>query len=291
MKSFFSFFRKATLVAGGLLLLSSCNPLIEQGVYRKDLGKDIEIRTTSGTIVFRLSDETPKHRNNFIRLVNTHTYDSLLFHRVINHFLIQTGDPTSKTAPAGTELGEADLPYAVPAEINTHLFHKRGAINAARTGDDENPLRNSSSTQFTIIQGRVYTDSTLKVAENRLNYMLAYNRVIRKAENKTLVDKMEAIRTGKLPQDSLNVLQGRLKKLAQTELLTMPRYSIPEAQRNIYTTSGGAAHLDQNYTVFGEVISGMEVVDKIAAQKTDTHDRPTDNVRILSVRLVKRNNP
>lgn len=279
---------KTALAACACMVLISCNPLIEKGVYRNDLRKDIEMRTTYGTIVFRLSDETPGHRNNFIRLVNTHVYDSLLFHRVINHFLIQTGDPTSKTAAAGAELGEADLPYPVPAEINRHLFHKRGAINAARTGDDENPLRNSSSTQFTIIQGRIYTDSTLKIAENRLNYMLAYNRVIRQPENKALFEKMEAIRKGNMPQDSLESVAQRLKKLAQNELLTMPRYQIPDAQRKLYKTVGGAAHLDQNYTVFGEVVSGMEVVDSIATAKTDKRDRPLNDVRILSVRLIKR---
>ncbi|MFM2291998.1 MAG: hypothetical protein RIS29_1811 [Bacteroidota bacterium] len=284
--------RIQTILATGCiafaLVSTSCHPLIEKGVYKTDLKKDVELRTSYGTIVFRLSDETPRHRNNFIKLVNTHVYDSLLFHRVINHFLIQTGDPTSKTAPAGTELGDGDLPYPVAAEINTHLFHKRGAINAARNGDEENPLRNSSSTQFTIIKGRVYTDSTLKVAENRLNYMMAYNNVVRRSANKALVEQLNLINNGKMPADSLVGIKANLKKQTEKELLTLPRYRIPDEQRKIYMTEGGAAHLDQNYTVFGEVISGMDVVDKIAATKTDKRDRPVDDVRIHSVKMIRR---
>lgn len=270
------------------IVATACNPLIEQSVRKTDLKKDVELRTSVGTIVFRLSDETPRHRNNFIKLVNTHVYDSLLFHRVINHFLIQTGDPTSKTAPAGTELGDGDLPYPVAAEIIPHLFHKRGAINAARNGDEENPLRNSSSTQFTIIQGRVYTDSTLKVAEKRLNYMMAYNNVVRRPANKTLVEQLNLMNNGKMPSDNLASIKANLKQQTEQELLVMKPYRIPDEQRKIYMTEGGAAHLDQNYTVFGEVISGMDVVDKIAATKTDKRDRPVENVRILSIKMIKR---
>lgn len=271
-----------------LFITCSCNPLIDNGVHKRDLNKDIEMTTNYGVIVFRLSDETPLHRNNFLRLVNQHFYDSLLFHRVINHFVVQTGDPKSKKAGPDEELGDTDLPYTIPTEFRSNLFHKRGALNAARNGDDENPLQASSSTQFTFVQGKIYTDSTLNIAENRINYMQAYNRVIRKPENRSLVDLQKRINDGKAPQDSLSFVKNELKRLTEVEMAHSVRYKIPENQRLVYKTIGGAAHLDQNYTVFGEIISGLPVVDSIAKVKTNKSDRPLKEVRIISVRLVKR---
>ncbi|HSH19050.1 MAG TPA: peptidylprolyl isomerase [Draconibacterium sp.] len=144
----------------------------------------MEFSTEFGNIIVRLSDETPKHRNNFIKLVNQHFYDSLLFHRVIDHFVIQTGDPDSKIAETAQPLGDSDLPYTVPAEFSQNLFHKRGALNTAR---DDNPERASSSTQFTFIQGKIYTDIMIMIAEKRINNWLAYKLVIRQPENQSLV--------------------------------------------------------------------------------------------------------
>lgn len=286
-----SFLRHSLLAVVGAamcIITVGCNPIIGQGVRKSDLRKDVELTTSYGTVVFRLSDETPLHRNNFLSLVHRHVYDSLLFHRVINHFLIQTGDPTSKHAVPDALLGEGDLTYTVPAEINEHLFHKRGAINAARTSDDENPLQASSSTQFTLIQGRIYTDSTLDIAENRINYMRAYNRIIRRPANAALFDHLQRIQSGKASADSLAIVRAALRTLAQDEMAGSPRYRIPAEHRQLYKTIGGAAHLDGSYTVFGEVVSGMEVVDKIATQKTNAADRPVEDIRILSVRLIKR---
>ncbi|MBP1618928.1 MAG: peptidylprolyl isomerase [Bacteroidetes bacterium] len=271
-----------------VFLFASCNPLIEEGVRKKDLKKDIEMKTDYGDIVFRLSDETPLHRNNFIRLIKKQVYDSLLFHRVIQNFVVQTGDPDSKHALPGVELGNGGLPYTVPKEVNEHLFHKRGALNAAREGDDENPLQASSSTQFTFIQGKIYNDSTLNIAENRINYMLAYNRVIRKPENKQLYDQLRRLQTGKGAAGSLSLVAAEMKRLANAEAAASPRYRIPDDRRQVYKTIGGAAHLDWSYTVFGEVIRGMDVVDKIAAAKTDKLDRPLKDVHILSVKFVPR---
>jgi len=262
-----------------------CNPLIEEGVRKNDLKKDIEFTTEYGAIIFRLSDETPKHRNNFIKLVNQHFYDSLLFHRVINHFIIQTGDPDSKLATTGVPLGESDLPYTIPAEFNATLFHKRGALNAAR---DDNPERASSSTQFTFVQGKIYTDSMLTVAEKRINNWLAYNRVIHQPENQDLVQLLDGLKKRQSNTDSINRITSQLKALTEKELENSVLYKIPEAHRQMYKTVGGAAHLDQNYTVFGEVIKGMDVVDSIAGVKTDSLDRPVDDVRIISAKLIKR---
>lgn len=272
-----------TLLAG----LLACNPTIEEGVRRNDLGKDIEFKTDLGEIVFRLNDETPKHRNNFIKLVNQHFYDSLLFHRVINHFVIQTGDPESKLSETGEPLGASDLPYSIPAEFNPNLFHKRGALNAAR---DDNPERASSSTQFTFIQGMIYSDSMLAIAEKRINNWLAYNKVIHLPENKDLVAILDGLKQRQTNTDSINMVAEQLKMLAGIELEKSVLYKIPENQREVYKTIGGAAHLDQNYTVFGEVIKGMAVIDSIAKVQTDTLDRPVQDVRIISAKLIKRKN-
>lgn len=193
--------------------------------------------TTEGTIVLRLSDSTPLHQDNFLRLVKARFYDSILFHRVIKGFMIQAGDPASKQAPAGVLLGTGGLNYTVPAEINPALFHKRGALGAARKGDTENPLRASSSTQFYIVQGKTFTDAQL--------------------------DSVEVAR-----------LQGR---------------KISPERRTIYKTIGGTPQLDGTYTVFGEVFSGMEVVDKIAAGETSKgRDRPLQDVRIITVTFIRR---
>jgi len=281
-------FRSVGTITKVLLLaviFSGCNPLIEEGVRKNDLNKDVELVTEYGTIIFRLSDETPLHRNNFIRLVNEKFYDSLLFHRVIDKFLIQTGDPDSKYAGSEAPLGEADKPYTVPAEFTPNLFHKRGAINAAR---NDNPERASSSTQFTIIQGRTYTDSTLAIAETRINGWLANNRVVNNPENKELLDQIQDLRRRKPENDSLAIMRNLLQELVDADLVSNPPYKIPEEHRAIYKTVGGAAHLDQNYTVFGEVVKGMEVVDKIAAVERDPMDRPVEDVRIISARMIKR---
>jgi peptidyl-prolyl cis-trans isomerase B (cyclophilin B) len=263
----------------------ACNPFIEEAVRKNDLKKDIEFTTEYGSIIFRLSDETPKHRNNFIKLVNQHFYDSLLFHRVIYHFIIQTGDPDSKFAKSEEPLGESDLPYTIPAEFNASLFHKRGALNAAR---NDNPERASSSTQFTFVQGKIYTDSMLTVAEKRINNWLAYNRVIHQNENQELVQLLEGLKNRQTNTDSLNMISDQLKIFTEKELENSTLYKIPEAHRQTYKTIGGAAHLDQNYTVFGEVVKGMDVVDSIARVQTDGLDRPVNDVRIISAKLIKR---
>lgn len=242
-----------------IFVFSACDKEIEKGVMKSDLSKDVELITDYGTIILRLSDETPKHRNNFIKLVNQKAYDGVSFHRVINNFLIQTGDMGPDTS---------GLSYMIDAEFRSDLFHKRGAVNAARMGDDQNPERSSDGTQFTIIQGNTYNDSTLAIAEKRINTWLAYNKVINKPEHESDLDKLDS--------------------LTNIELMTMDHYSFPEAHREIYKTLGGAAHLDQNYTVFGEVVKGMNIVDSIAGVETDSQDKPINDVRIISARMIKR---
>ncbi len=205
----------------------------------KDRKRDIQLLTTEGTIILRLSDSTPLHRDNFLRLVKSHYLDSMLFHRVIKGFMIQSGDPASIRAEPHQRLGNGGPSYTLPAEINPVLFHKRGALAAAREGDAKNPERSSSGSQFYIVSGRTFTNHEM--------------------------DSIETVR-----------LQGR---------------KISAERREYYKTIGGTPQLDGNYTVFGEVVLGMDIVDKIAVTQTSSGpdaDRPLQDVRILKASLVKR---
>lgn len=272
-----------------LTAFSGCNPWIVDGVRKHDLKRDIELVTDKGSIIFRLYDNTPNHRNNFLKLVTQSFYDSLLFHRVINNFLIQTGDPESKNAASGISLGNGELPYFIPAEINLQNFHKRGAVNAARMGDLENPEQASSSTQFTFIQRKPLSDSLINAGEKRINYYRAYNNVVRNTGNQKIVSRLRELGSSAIKNDSLPILESQLNDLVKTELAQMVQYRIPEDHRLIYRTIGGSPHLDQSYTVFGEVVKGMDVVDQIAGVETrKSDDRPVIDVRILKVKLIKR---
>lgn len=205
---------------------------------KKDRKRDVLLQTNYGDIIIRLSDSTPLHRDNFLKLVKSHYYDSVLFHRVIKNFMIQAGDPESKLAKPGEPLGNGGPDYTIPAEFRQTLFHKKGVIAAARTGDDVNPTKASSGSQFYIVQGKTFTDAGL--------------------------DSVETY---------------RLKR------------KIPPDEREVYKTIGGTPHLDQNYTVFGEVVKGLDVVDKIEAvptSKGEDRDRPLQDVRIIKAKLIKR---
>ena len=193
----------------------------------------VEMVTSQGKITFLLYDETPLHRANFLKLVKNHTYDGLLFHRVIKDFMVQAGDPKSRDAKPGQPLGDGTLGYTVPAEFRADLIHKRGALCAARQGDQVNPKKSSSASQFYIVQGQVWDDKTLDMMEQRFG-----------------------------------------KKFTAE-------------QRKVYTTVGGTPHLDGDYTVFGEVVDGMDVVNKIAAVQCDRMDRPLQDVKIISVKVLK----
>ena len=223
--------RHLFIVLALVLALSSCSTRKEYMV---------RMFTTAGVVDMKLYDETPAHRDNFVRLVKNHQYDSLLFHRVIKDFMIQGGDPASKNAVPGELLGEGDLGYTVEAEFMPELhFHRRGALAAAREGDDVNPSKASSACQFYIVWGKVYTKEQFE------SYMEWYKQ-----------------RTGK----EMNVT--------------------PE-QFEVYTTVGGTPHLDGGYTVFGEVVKGLEVIETIQNVKCDGNDRPLRDVRIIKMELIK----
>ena len=205
-------------------------------IRKADLRKDILVRTDSGNMVLRLNDSTPMHRDNFIRLVKSDYYKGIGFHRVISGFMIQAGD--EKTKP-NADTSSPMKQYTLTAEIRPELYHKRGILAAARMGDDVNPQKNSSGTQFYIVQGKLFNDVSL--------------------------DSVETHR-----------LKGR---------------KLPEPHRKIYKTAGGAPHLDQNYTIFGELIIGYDVLDKIANTKTSGRkggDKPLTDIRIREMKMVRR---
>lgn len=242
----------------------------------------VEIITDSGTIKIHLFDQTPQHRDNFLKLAKQGFYDSLLFHRIIPNFMIQGGDPDSKNAVAGKMLGSGDVGYTVPAEFNDSLFHKKGALCAART---ENPEKASSGCQFYIVQGKKVTDPELTQLEERINMQrrqAALTKLFTDPAKTALKDKFFEIKKS-ANQDSIawynkNVIEPELAKLNKP-------FRYTDEQRTIYKTIGGTPHLDQGYTVFGEVIEGLEVIDKIAAVKTGGGDRPFVDVR-MKVRVI-----
>lgn len=191
----------------------------------------VKIVTEQGECIIKLYNETPLHRDNFLKLTEKGTYNGTLFHRVIKDFMIQGGDPDSKTAVKGALLGEGTVGYTVPAEFRDSLFHKKGVLAAAR---DDNPEKASSGSQFYLVQGKKFTDEQLDAVE-----------------------------------------KNRLK------------FKIPEWQRVVYKTLGGTPHLDRNYTVYGEVVKGIELIDKIASATTDGNNRPTSDVK-MTITVLKR---
>jgi cyclophilin family peptidyl-prolyl cis-trans isomerase len=200
----------------------------------------VRIETLYGNIDILLYDETPLHRNNFIKLINDRFYENLLFHRVINNFMIQGGDPDSGNAGRHARLGSGGPGYTIPAEIRDDLFHKKGALAAARQGDNVNPHRNSSGSQFYIVHGTVFSDEQLARLESQINIQ----------------------RKQSAPDNS-----------SQAGL-----FQFAEDQKRAYTTLGGTPHLDGSYTVFGEVIAGFDVIDRIASSETDNADRPVSDI-------------
>ena len=239
----------------------------------------ILMKTTLGDIKLKLYDATPLHRNNFIKLINAGIYDGISFHRVINSFMIQAGDPLTRTVriPAGADSLNT---YTIPAEFRTGYFHKRGALAAAREGNNVNPEMRSSGTQFYIVQGTILTDSELDQAEQRIN-----NNLKQALFSKFLKQVSDSARIS-----GIQLTDGEIQEKASAKmfeyLTSNENYKIPEDQRIIYRTIGGVPRLDGTYTVFGEVIEGLSVVDRIAAAKTDNSDRPLSDIRIVKMKII-----
>lgn len=252
---------------------------------RNDLEPEFEISTNEGTIVVRLYAETPLHRDNFVKLAEAGFYDGVLFHRVIADFMIQAGDPDSKNAPMTKELGGGDVRYTIPAEIiYPKYYHKKGALAAARQPDETNPDKASSGAQFYFVKGRIFTAKQLDALEaQRADGLetklfaelrqknLATEHSYRKAKNQAKVDAF---------RDSiLNVVQEKMD--------LEPTYKYSEQQRTDYTSIGGTPHLDGEYTVFGEVIEGIDIVTNISKVRTNNMDRPNENIRILKMKRIR----
>lgn len=245
----------------------------------------IKIETTAGDIIVKLYDETPQHRDNFIKLVEEGTYEGTLFHRVINNFMIQAGDPESKGAPKDKMLGTGDVGYTLPAEfVYPQYFHKKGALAAARQGDNVNPEKRSSGCQFYIVTGQVYSDSTLLSMEQQKNQM-RLNTVFQSLAQKRMKDIYRLRKAN--DQEGLMDLQDTLFAQAEAEVAKMPEIVFTPEQIQAYTTVGGTPHLDGDYTVFGEVLEGIEVVDAIQKVKTGRSDRPVEDVIIKKTTIVE----
>lgn len=272
---------KAFLLPLSLLLSASLMPGTVTPSADQDKRPMVALKTTHGTIVLELFNETPLHRDNFLKLVKKGAYDSLLFHRVIKDFVIQGGDPDSKKAISGQALGDGDVGYTVPAEFNPNLYHRKGVLATAR---DQNKTRASSGIQVFIVQGKVQTDSLLEVAETRINKMLARHYAWNNPDIEPLFDSILTFEQ-RDDQAQLTRYRDSLEQLLE-DYNDFERYAIPREHKEVYKTVGGTPHLDQNYTVFGRVVRGLDIVDHIASVETDERDRPTEDVRILSARII-----
>ena len=263
--------------------LAACKPGQKEN---KDMNEEtkLKIETTAGDVIVKLYNETPKHRENFIKLAQNGTYEGTLFHRVIKDFMIQAGDPDSKDAPKGKMLGAGDVGYTVPAEfVYPKYFHKRGALSAARQGDQVNPEKASSGCQFYIVTGKVYTDSTLLNMETQMNNM-RFNNAFNALAAKHAKEIYKMRRNN--DQEGLMNLQDTLIAQVEKQMAGQPEFRFTPEQVKAYTTVGGTPHLDNEYTVFGEVVEGMDVVDKIQQMKTDRNDRPEEDVKIKKVEVL-----
>lgn len=277
---------KKNRAAFSVLVLFFVLSIITKNILAQTGKTQVLVETTMGNLKLVLYDQTPKHRDNFIKLVKEHYYDSVLFHRCIQNFMIQGGDPDSKKAPPFATLGEGGPGYTVPAEFDKNLFHKKGVLAAAREGDLDNPQQESSGSQFYIVQGKVFTDSLLKnIVAKRITKMKLFNEVIKRPENKIFVDKYKQFAKDQ-QADSAMFYYNLLDKKAEAEMAKSPLHTFTEEQIKAYTTSGGTPHLDGSYTVFGEVVEGMDVVEKIAAQKTDSNNRPLTDIRITRMSII-----
>lgn len=242
----------------------------------------VKLETTMGNITVALYNETPKHRDNFIKLVKEGVYDSTLFHRVIKQFMIQAGDPDSKNASDTAMLGSGDVGYTIPAEFNPKFFHRKGVLAAARQGDDVNPEKASSGCQFYIVTGRKFTEPQLLGMENKINEQheeALFDSLARQHMKEIYKMRKAGDNAGLL--ELQDTLEAQARELADKE----EKFRFTPEQIKAYSTVGGAPHLDGSYTVFGEVTEGMEVVENIEIAKTNRADRPVENIRILKASI------
>jgi peptidyl-prolyl cis-trans isomerase B (cyclophilin B) len=257
-----------------LCLISSCN------TPGNDKNITVLIKTNAGDITILLYDGTPLHKENFIKLINTGFYEGVSFHRVIRDFMIQAGDPLTK--PDSGNLPDTIHHYTIPAEFVPEYFHKKGALAAARQGNDVNPYMRSSGTQFYIVQGKRYTDEELDIMEQRIRSQ------IKQAKFSILINET----ADSLRSAGLNVNDAEIQEIASVRmfeyLTATPEFKLTPEQRSTYINTGGTPRLDATYTVFGEVTEGLDIVDRIASEKTDPSDRPLNNITILKTKVLRK---
>jgi len=240
----------------------------------------ILIKTSSGDIKIKLYDETPIHRDNFIKLINSGFYEGVSFHRVIKEFMIQAGDPLTRSNSGS--IPDSLKSYTIPAEFNPTFYHKKGALAAARQGNEINPYMRSSGTQFYIVHGKKYTDDELDNAEIRINSQIKqgkFNIVIRET-----ADSLKSTGSPYTDAEVQEIASGKMFRY----LTNTPDFKFTPEQRITYTTTGGTPRLDGTYTVFGEVTEGLDIVDKIASEKTDASDKPLTNITILKTKVLRK---
>jgi peptidylprolyl isomerase len=241
----------------------------------------VSLKTSLGEITIKLYDGTPLHRDNFIKLVNTGFYDGISFHRIIKDFMVQSGDPSTKSGNI-TNLSDSIKTFTIPAEFNSQYFHKKGALAAARQGNDVNPEMRSSGTQFYIVQGVKLNDDELNQSEQRINSNIKQSRFT--SFIKEVSDSLRSI--GK------SLTDGEIQQIASVKmfqyLTTFKDYKISDEQRIVYKTVGGTPRLDGTYTVFGEVTKGLDIIDKIAEVQTDNNDKPINDIKIIKMKIIKK---
>lgn len=270
-----------------LLLLVNAGAMAQTPKPSKNV-QLVVLSTTKGDITLYLYEHTPKHRSNFIKLVQEGFFNNCTFHRVIKQFMIQGGDPNSKDNDPNND-GQGGPGYEIDAEITPQYFHKKGALASARNGDDVNPLRRSSGSQFYIVQGKPFTEAELDQQQTRVQnaQMGAFAReyIKRPAYNWLTQEYLQGLYQNN--PDSLQRLYARLdKEIKAAYTQDNKLFTFTPPMRQAYTTAGGAPHLDQTYTVFGEVVSGLNVVDAIAESKTDGRDRPIEAV-VMQAKILE----
>lgn len=245
----------------------------------------VSLKTNYGEIKIELYPETAKHRENFLKLVRSGFYNGVLFHRIIANFMIQTGDPESKNARPNQFLGSGDLGYTIPAEIvYPQYYHKRGAIAAARQGDNVNPKKASSGAQFYIVTGRKYSEAEISAMETNFfkkRELKMYQDIYKK--NLNVLKKYQLAKN----QEKIVAFKDSIYSEVHIDMAINPARLFSEQQRKDYITIGGAHHLDGDYTVFGEVTEGLEIVDKIGLAKTGSNDRPVEDIKIIKATVLK----
>lgn len=269
------------MVRTGLIVVLICS----LGITVSGQSRIVEISTNYGDMQFRLYDDTPKHRNAFIELANQGYYDGTLFYRVIENFLIQGGSKSSRNAPPGKRIGYGDPDKTVDDEILPHYFHKKGSLCAPRQPDEVNPFKQSDISQFFVIKGSVHTEGELDTMEMAVNVPIR-KKIVQKYMTPEVREQLKQLKEEKKVKE-FRELANEVKANIETDYSLEPGVlEFSEAQREAYTTVGGYPELDGKYTIFGECISGFDVIDKIAALKTDSNNRPYTDVKI-KVTVIK----